>query len=94
MKESSLNIRKDVTNEQLVQVIQWFLWDLREEIAEARLMMDNNCEDLYYWNKWVFYKLVEDMLMSRLSIIMEESDSNAIQTEVNRDEGRAPVPCS
>ena len=67
-----MKLAEDVTREMLLDVVEWFLEDLRNECKEAKENSISDKSDKYSHDVSIIYQQVDDMLTARLSTL--ESD--------------------
>lgn len=67
-----MKLRSDVTLENLADVVQWYLDDLSKEKQEAKENYNKDKEALFDRDLSVAFQLAEDMLLSRLSMLIED----------------------
>lgn len=67
-----MKLRSDVTLENLADVVQWYLEDLSKEKQEAKENYSKDKEVLFDRDLSVAFQLAEDMLLSRLSMLIED----------------------
>ena len=67
-----MKLRSDVTLENLANVVQQYLEDLSKEKQEAKENYGKDKEAIFDRDLSVAFQLAEDMLLSRLSMLIED----------------------
>lgn len=81
-----MKFAKGVTIEQIENVIDWILADMKKEQLEAREAYKVDSNDIFHGYMDTMYGFVEDMIRSRLSILRDEKESDLRQR-------KEPVVC-
>ena len=74
-----MKFSKGVTIEQIENVIDWILTDMKKEQLEARAAYKVDSNDVFHGYMDTMYGFVKDMFRSRLSILRDEKESDLRQ---------------
>lgn len=77
-----MKFAKGVTIEQIGNVIDWILADMKKEQLEARAAYKGDSNDVFHGYIDTMYGFVEDMIRSRLSILCDEKESDSNMAEL------------
>ncbi len=69
-----MKFAKGVTIEQIGNVIDWILEDMKKEQLEARAAYKVDSTDIFHNYMDTMYGFAEDMIRSRLSILCDEKE--------------------
>lgn len=71
-----MKFAKGVTIEQIENVINWILTDMKKEQLEARAAYKVDSNDVFHGYMDTMYGFVENMIRSRLSILCDEKEND------------------
>lgn len=77
-----MKFAKGVTIEQIENVINWILADMKKEQLEAREAYKADTKDIFHGYMDTMYGFVEDMIRSRLSILCDEQERDLAFAEL------------
>ncbi len=79
-----MKFSKGVTIEQIENVINWILADMKKEQLEAREAYKADTKDIFHGYMDTMYGFVEDMIRSRLSILCDEQERDLYRQLIKR----------